>query len=359
MPSSMTGAGLNWPMRSAPGAEPPRVWSRRRLIGAAAGWAAAGVARPVEAGVFFWGRLFAVPPRDTPFITPNEQFYRVNYSDRSLEIGAALRVDEWSLPIRGAVARPARLRYVDVLEQRVDERMVTLQCIDNEPGGSLMSNANWRGFSLARLLERAQPLDTARDVVLRGADGYHDSITFERAMRGDVLLAHSMNGVSLPRDHGYPLRAVVPGLFGIKNVKWLTDIEVVEDDHRGYWQERGWTDEGLIPVTSRIDFPGHYQMLRGRRQIVRGLAFGGSHGIDRVEVSVDGGVRWREAVLAAGPADAWVPWSHDWAVDQPGAHTLAVRARGRDGVPQQPTWSRAFPAGTSGLHTIVALVQSI
>lgn len=274
-------------------------------------------------------------------------------------MGASLRLDQWSLPIDGAVERPIRLRYADVLEQRVNERMVTLQCVDNEPGGGLMSNATWGGFPLSRLLEQVGPSETARDVVLRGADGYHDSITLERARRGDVLLAHSMNGVALPRDHGYPLRAIVPGIFGIKNVKWLTEIEVVEYDHKGYWQERGWTDDGVIPVTSRIDRPGHYQLLRGRRQTVRGLAFGGSHGIERVELSADGGQTWRDATLAPAPPDAWVPWTVEWEVSALGAYTLMVRARGRDGVRQVATASRAYPSGTSGLHTIVALVQTL
>lgn len=333
--------------------------SRRRLLAATAAVAVASMARPADAGVFFWGRLFAVPPRETPFLTPNDQFYRVNYSDQSLERGASIGVGNWTLALHGAVERPRTLRYADVLEHRLVEQMVTLQCIDNEPGGSLISNALWAGFPLARLLEAAKPLDTALDVVFRGVDGYHDSITIERAMRGDVLLAHSMNGVSLPRDHGYPLRAIVPGIFGIKNVKWLTEIEVVERDHQGYWQERGWTDEGLIPVTSRIDRPGHYQVLAGGRQEVRGIAFGGLHGIRRVQVSTDGGLTWRDAALAPSPPYAWVHWRYEWPVPSSGAHTLVVRAEGRDGTRQVHTASRAYPQGTGGLHTIVALVKSV
>lgn len=336
-----------------------RPLSRRRLLVAATAAAVAGVAKPAEAGVFFWGRLFAVPPRETPFLTPNDQFYRVNYSDRSLEIGSSIRVMDWTLSLHGAVERPRMLRYADVLEQRLMEQMVTLQCIDNEPGGSLIGNALWAGFPLARLLEDVKPLDTALDVVFRGADGYHDSIPLERALHGDVLLAHSMNGVSLPRDHGYPLRAVVPGIFGIKNVKWLTDIEVVERDHKGYWQERGWTDEGLIPVTSRIDYPGHYQVLRGARQEVRGVAFGGLHGVRGVQVSADGGLTWRDAMVSPSPPYAWVHWTYEWRPPSTGAHTLVVRAGGRDGTRQAETAARAYPQGTAGLHTIVALVKAI
>jgi hypothetical protein len=220
-----------------------------------------------------------------------------------------------------------------------------------------MSNAVWAGFPLARLLEEARPLDTALDVVFRGADGYHD-ISMERAIHGGVLLAHSMNGVSLPRDHGFPLRAVVPGIFGIKNVKWLTEIEVVEHDHKGYWQERGWTDEGLMPVTSRIDRPGHYQVLVGARQEVRGVAFGGLHGIGRVQLSADGGLTWWDATMSPAPPYAWVHWTYEWRVPSTGAHTLVVWAEGRDGTRQVETASHAYPRGTAGLHTIVALVES-
>jgi hypothetical protein len=142
-------------------------------------------------------------------------------------------------------------------------------------------------------------------------------------------------------------------------VKWLTDIEVVEYDHKGYWQERGWTDDGLIKITSRIDAPGHYQVLTGRRQVVRGIAFGGSHGIARVELSADGGVTWRDATWAPSPPDAWVHWMYEWTPAGPGAYTLVVRAQGKDGMKQGAAWQRAYPEGTSGLHTIVALVKSV
>jgi DMSO/TMAO reductase YedYZ molybdopterin-dependent catalytic subunit len=112
-----------------------RPLSRRRLLAATAAGAVGSLAKPVEAGVFFWGRLFSVPPRETPCVTPNDQFYRVNDSDHSLELGSSIRVAEWSLVLHGAVERPRTLRYADVLEQRLLEQMVTLQCIDNEPGG--------------------------------------------------------------------------------------------------------------------------------------------------------------------------------------------------------------------------------
>src|SRR5439155_66149 len=159
-----------------------------------------------------------------------------------------------------------------------------------------MGNAMWRGLSLKALLEEVgADKEMARDVVFRAADGYDDSIPFERAMEGDVLLAYMMNGVTLPKMHGFPLRAVVPGLYGIKNVKWITQLEVYEGDYKGYWQRKGWTDDGTIKLTSRIDSPGHYQILRGKEHLFKGVAFGGPETIKKVEISFDSGRTWKEA----------------------------------------------------------------
>src|SRR5207244_13519984 len=147
-----------------------------------------------------------------------------------------------------------------------------LNAINKRPVGHSMRNAMERGLSLKALLEEVgADKEMARDVVFRAADGYDDSIPFERAMEGDVLLAYMMNRVALPKKHGFPLRAVVAGLYGIKNVKWITQLEVYEGDYKGYWQRKGWTDDGTIKLTSRIDSPGHYQILRGKEHLFKGI----------------------------------------------------------------------------------------
>jgi hypothetical protein len=297
--------------------------------------------------------MFAVPPRDTSFITPNDAFYLVHHNGVP-ELNAA----RWKLSITGRVRRPMTLIYADFLSMRSVEAMVTLACIDTLPGGSTIGNGVWNGVPLKELLERAGIEPDAADVVFHAADGYSDSIPVSRVMQGGILLAHSMNGAALPRDHGFPLRVIAPGLYGIKNVKWLTGIEVVEHDYKGYWQQRGWTDTGRIKVVSRIDQPGHYQSVKRPEVSVRGIAFAGAEGVGGVEVSTDNARTFHPAAIveAKSPA-AWVIWEYRWAVQKAGAYTLAVRAEDRFGREQSPQILQAYPAGSSGLHTIVVLVE--
>ena len=134
-------------------------------------------------------------------------------------------------------------------------------------------------------------------MVFRGIDGYDDSIPFKRAMQDDVMLAFLMNGEKLPKEHGFPIRLIVPGLYGIKNVKWIVEIEVYPGDYLGYWQRKGWTDDGTIKIFSRIDSPGHYQTLRGQEQHFRGIAFGGPNSISKVELSFDAGRTWNDCEI--------------------------------------------------------------
>jgi hypothetical protein len=318
-----------------------------------AGLLASGVPGSAEGGVFFWKRMFSIPPRDTSFITPNDKFYLVQYNGIP-----ALNIAHWELRFSGRIRENAVWTYADFLARPSVEAMVTLKCIDTLPGGSTIGNAVWQGFPLSRLLEEAGMESGAVDVVFHGADGYSDSIPVERVMQGDVLLAHSMNGTALPRDHGYPLRIIAPGLYGIKNVKWLTEIEVVDYDYKGYWQQRGWTDEGRIKIFSRIDRPGHYQDVEGPEIKITGLAFAGAAGVKTVLVSTNGGKQWREATIVHSQVPAaWVLWEYPWRPPRSGAYTLVVKAIDSTGRIQSPEIIRAYPAGASGFHTIVALAQ--
>ena len=336
-------------------------WKRRDLLKIGAAGLAAGILAPrVEAASLF-GRMFAVPARDTSYFTPNDKFYIVNYSDSPFSVSRDLNADQWQLAITGAVKKTVILRYPDILKRPAIEQAVTLECIDNLPGADSMGTAMWRGISLKALLEEmGADKDTARDVVFRAADGYDDSITFERAMRGDVLLAYMMNGARLPKAHGYPLRAVVPGIFGIKNVKWISEIEVYEGDYKGYWQRKGWTDDGTIKITSRIDSPGHYQVLRGKEHLFKGIAYGGPETIKKVEISFDAGRTWNNAPfeLPLSPY-TWVIWYYNWAPPKAGTYQVTVRAIDVKGHVQTSEITRPQPAGATGLHTIVALVDQL
>lgn len=336
-------------------------WKRRDVLKmASAGLALGLVGQKAEAAALF-GRMFAVPSRETSYFTPNDKFYVVNYSDSPFSLSRDIKVAQWQLAITGVVKKPKVLRYTDILKRPALDRAVTLECIDNLPGGDSMGTAMWRGISLKELLvEVGADTETARDVVFRAADGYDDSITFERAMRGDVLLAYMMNGVQLPKMHGFPLRAVVPGIYGIKNVKWITEVEVYDGDYKGYWQRKGWTDNGTIKLTSRIDSPGHYQSLSGKEHLFKGIAYGGPETIKKVEISLDGGKTWDSAPheLPLSPY-TWVVWYYNWSPPKAGAYQVAVRAVDARGQIQTSEIVRPSPAGSSGLHTIVVIVDHV
>ena len=297
--------------------------------------------------------MFSIPPRDTSFITPNDKFYLVQYNGMP-----NLNVGTWRLPITGNLKNPLTLTYADFLSRPSVESMVTLACIDTLPGGGTIGNAIWQGTPLKDLLLEAGIGSTAVDVVFRAADGYSDSIPVDRVMQGDILLAHTMNGIALPHEHGYPLRVIAPGLYGIKNVKWLTEIEVVDNNFKGYWQQRGWTDEGHIKVISRIDYPGHYQDVPTRDVETKGIAFAGNRGIDQVEISMDSGKKWEKAQIThAQSVNAWVLWKYAWKAPKSGAYSITVRATDRNHQVQTTKILRAYPDGASGHHSITVLVR--
>ena len=306
------------------------------------------------------GQMFAVPPRETQYFTPNDKFYVVNYMDSPYNLTRNLDVEQWRLGISGAVAHSTSLGWRDILNRNSFDQAVTLMCIDTLPGGSSLGNAMWRGISLKRLLKDVgADEDTARDVIFRASDGYDDSIPFARAMQDDVMLAYLMNGEKLPKEHGFPLRLIVPGLYGIKNVKWITEIEIYNGNHQGYWQRKGWTDDGTIKIFSRIDSPGHYQNLHGPTHRLRGIAFGGPHSIQAVELSFDQEKTWVKASLESPLSPySWVVWNHDWTTSEPDKYMVAVRAIDTTGAVQTSTITRPQPSGATGLHSIVLDVKS-
>lgn len=305
-----------------------------------------------EAASFLMKKFLALPPVDRPFITSNEQFYIVNYS-RPSEVTIA----DWALRITGAVAKPLRLTYDDLLSRPAVEKVVTLECIDNEVGGDLISTALWKGVPLRALIEEAEPQQTVEDVVMYGADQYSDSITLNRALHYDVFLAYQMNGVPLAKEHGFPIRAVVPGLYGIKNVKWIVRIDLVTEDYKGYWQQKGWTDEATIKVTSRIDAPGAYNTIK-EGYLFRGIAFSGGNSIGEVLLSMDGGKSWTPAKLERPPSPyTWVFWNYKWSDPKPGSYQVVVKATDKIGRSQTAFVARAFPEGTSGFHSVVTFVE--
>lgn len=303
--------------------------------------------RRVRAG--WLDSLFSSPARITPAITPNKDFYVTSCCSTP----RPPKPVQWSLTIKGLVERPITLRYDDLFARPVVREIVTLECIGNAVGGDSISTAEWGGIRLADLLREAGVDPGAFDLVMRAADGYSDSFPIQRALEPDVLVAHTMNGEPLPREHGYPVRIIVPGIYGMKHVKWLTELEVVNDDYQGHWERRGWSDEALVKLRSRIDAPGDGERVSVGAFTVRGIAFGGRSPVGRVEISMDGGRSWEAASLTPPLSPhAWTHWSYPWRIPRPGSYVLAVRAVDGTGAMQSADAGAPFPSGASGLHTV-------
>ncbi|HKT36229.1 MAG TPA: molybdopterin-dependent oxidoreductase [Nitrospira sp.] len=308
--------------------------------------------RPFPASAGFLGHLFAHEGRKTKPITPNEEFYVTSYRSPP-----TIRLHDWSLSLKGLVNRPITLTYEQLIEKPAVSHIVTLECVGNTIGGESISTAEWTGVPLRSLLEEFGISDRAYDVVFRAADGFSDSITVDRAMAGDVMIAYKMNGVPLPHGHGFPARVIVPGHYGMKSVQWLTEIELVDYDYKGYYQKKGWTETAAVKTMSRIDVPGHGTSMQGLQHKIEGLAFAGSRGIRLVEVSTDGGSHWSAANLASPLSPyAWVFWSYDWTVPAAGRYTLLVRATDGTDSLQPSAEQDSSPDGASGLHEITITV---
>ena len=257
------------------------------------------------------------------------------------------------------MAQPYTLNYGELLAQPMQKQYETLMCISNEVGGHYMSNALWEGVPLAHLLEKAGGVRKgATKVVLHAADDYSDSIHLVKALEPTTVVAVRMNGETLPQGHGYPARLLVPGIYGMKHVKWITRIEVVDIDYHGYWQQSGWSDPAPIRMTSRIDTPLTGTTLSANKLMyVAGVAFAGNKGISRVDVSFDGGKNWQSATLKKPLSDlTWVLWEIPW---QPNAgdHLVTVRAIDKEGSVQDPVDAPPLPDGSSGYHNITLSVH--
>ncbi len=290
----------------------------------------------------------------TPRITANENHYVV---DTTL-VKPRVLIDEWRLDIKGLVQAPFSLTYDQLLDLEAVEQVHTLECISNYVGGDLISTALWTGAPLRDLLDRAQVKSGVYDVVFTSVDGYTDSIPIAKAMEDRTLVAYLMNGKTVPQDHGYPARMLVPNIYGMKNVKWIRTIEVVNYDFIGYWQQQGWSDSANINTNARIDLPGRSVRWSGDTIPVAGIAFAGARGISRVELSSDGGKSWGQAKLEVpmGPL-SWRRWSYDWTPNSAGPAKLIVRATDGSGNTETPIARSPYPDGSTGYDSIDVTVQ--
>ncbi|MFF2303119.1 sulfite oxidase [Streptomyces sp. NPDC058128] len=296
----------------------------------------------------------------TPFTTANGDFYRV---DTALVVP---RVDagSWRLRIHGkGVSRPRTFTLADLLNRPLIERDITLTCVSNEVGGPYAGNARWLGVKLSDLLAECgvKPPSAgggADQLVARSVDGMTLGSPVEDVMDGrDALLAVGMNGEPLPFDHGFPVRMVVPGLYGyVSACKWIEDIELTTfDAYDPYWVKRKWARRAPIKTQSRIDTPKPFARPTAGTVTVAGVAWAQHRGVTRVQVRVDDGP-WQDADLAAQDTlDTWRQWSYRWQA-APGGHTLTVRATDGTGQVQTEQRARTIPDGASGWHSVFVTV---
>jgi DMSO/TMAO reductase YedYZ molybdopterin-dependent catalytic subunit len=301
----------------------------------------------------------------TPFVaselTPNDKFYRI---DTNI-IVPSIDANTWRLNVRGLVRNgPLQFTYDELKAMPSTSEYATLECISDKIDGDLISTAYWKGVSLKSILEKAQVLPEAIYIVFRCFDGYDVGIPLDRGLMDGTILAYEMNGAPLPTEHGFPVRAIVPGLYGMMNAKWITDIELVDRVYEGFWQRRGWANNAKYQTHSKIVFPGDALRSRfeelstnaatiGSKSPIAGVAFAGDRGISKVEVSTDGGNTWQNASIKDPlSSNSWVLWALEWIPQNKGKYNIVVRAIDKAGNIQTAEIRDIFPNGSTGYHSV-------
>jgi len=285
-------------------------------------------------------------------ITPNEEFYKVQVNLFDPQVNPRT----WRLKLDGLVERPLTLTYEEVQALPFKEQYTTLECVSNEIGGDLIGNALWRGVQLKKLLELAGVRPEATYVSFTCYDGYTVGIPLERALRENCLLAYQMNGEPLQPGHGFPLRAIVPGIYGMMNAKWITEIHLVEGEFQGFWQRRGWSNDAKINTNTIIKTPESGEIGAGKVS-VGGMAFAGDRGISKVQLSFDEGRSWHDADLRTPLSESsWVLWGFEWEPPAPGTYKITARAADGTGKFQTENIRGPFPNGATGYHIITVRI---
>lgn len=290
-------------------------------------------------------------------LVPNEDFYRI---DTALSV-PRVNLQEWTLTVRGRVDREYTIDFAQLLDMRMVERDITLSCVSNRVGGSLVGNARWLGVPLSEILDRAGVADDAEQIVGRSVDDFTVGFPVEAAYDGrEALIAVGMNGEPLPFEHGFPARLVVAGLYGyVSATKWLSEIELTGwDEFDAYWVPRGWAKEAPIKTQSRIDTPGDTAEIQPGETVVAGVAWAPTRGISMVEVQLGEEAEWVEAELSEPlSVNSWVQWRLPWDAPE-GRQILTVRATDGDGNLQVEAPSPPAPDGATGWHSIRVSVNS-
>lgn len=332
------------------------------LLGASAG-AALLEGTSQQAKAFSLSSLFGPelrPRRVTPYITPNNEFYlvavdpafRPQLTPRSVE-------DKWHLQVTGLSGETQRHDWHTLMNQANQTVLKTFECIGNRIGGNLIGNARWNVIPLKHFLMPLPGIQSARSVMFRGLDNFYSSISIDRCLDDYAFIAVKMNGEPLPAAHGFPARVILPDLYGMKQPRWLTRVELQGTaETTSYWEKRGWGGEIPVRTMSRLDPPG--PVTDNHLATLTGIAYAGHRGIRAVEISLDGGTRWIPCQLQHGNRpDAWSLWSYEWRQPSVGRHQLMVRATDGDGKVQTANRQGAFPDGATGYdHLDVNVTRS-
>ncbi|MCA9836665.1 MAG: molybdopterin-dependent oxidoreductase [Trueperaceae bacterium] len=288
----------------------------------------------------------------SPEITPTEEHYQVSKN----VFNPTVKEQDWQLKFTGMVSNKLSLSLEDLKALPSVERSSTLTCISNSVGGDLIGNSVWTGVLLKDLLELVGVADGASELILKAADNYTDSFVLDAAMREGTIVAYLQNGEPLTVDHGFPARVLVPDIYGMKNVKWVTEIELTNEDYQGYWQTRGWSDLATVQTMSRIDTREATRLEDGS-VVIGGVAFAGIRGISKVEVSVDAARTWQEAELKPALNDlSWNLWGFSWQAE-PGNYKILVRAADGTGELQTDEKNSPLPDGATGYHSLTVKVS--
>jgi DMSO/TMAO reductase YedYZ molybdopterin-dependent catalytic subunit len=312
-------------------------------------------------------------------VTPTELFYRIDISP----IIPTINSGTWRLSIKGLVDNPFELTYQELTAMPSIEQPATLSCVSNKVGGDLISNAIWKGVPLKNLLEQAQIRPGAEYIVFRCYDGYDVGIPLEKGLENSTILAYEMNRAPLTSAHGFPVRAIVPNIYGMMNAKWITEIEIVDYVYEGFWQRKGWSNTAMINTLTSIVIPGSAPIRTrfrgflpassnlagssnnttssssssppGRTTTVGGIAFAGTRGISKVQISIDNGSTWKDASIKEPLSPySWVMWAVELNLPsvQLKEYKLTVRATDKTGKVQTSEVREPFPDGSTGYHII-------
>jgi DMSO/TMAO reductase YedYZ molybdopterin-dependent catalytic subunit len=282
-------------------------------------------------------------------VTSNDSFYRVaiDLFDPSVNESA------WSVSVGGLVAKPKTYTLDDLKSLPKVSQYDTFICVSNVINGGLISNAEWGGIRLSDLFADVGGVSQgATYVVFHSIDGYSVGVPIARALGPSSMLAYEMNGVALPQRHGYPLRAVIPGLYGMMSAKWVRQVDLVDSAYLGFWQTRGWSNDATVQTVTFIRVPADGATVSlsqgGGSVVLGGVAFAGDRGISKVEVSVDGGSSWQEATLKPPASElTWVLWAFEW-TPKPGSYVIYARATDGAGALQTSAQADTYPSGATG-----------